>query len=305
MKRIWKMSWVQVKLSYRIKIAFFFMFVMPMGFFFIYNGLFARGNPQLVAALMGPLISLSVISSGLMGLGMQIVMMRERDMLRRYHLAPITALEMIVSRLLANYLLFLPLVVFQFALAIWLYHMPVHGSLFGLWLVFTLGYMALGGIGLIVAGVINTMQEAQAVNNILFFALLFLTGSTVPLYQLPRFVQHLSLFLPPTLMVVASQAMMLGGQGLGQHWPEIIGLVLSFIASLGLAAPLFRWEKEQKVSRRSRLQALLALTPLLIVGIWLNSSRSFQRTNWSLFHAPPRASRVTHAARRMLPPQGR
>ncbi len=310
MHKIWKMTWVQVKLSYRIKIAFFFMFIMPMAFFFIYAGLFARGNPNAVAQVMGPLVSLSVISSGLMGLGMQIVMMRERDMLRRYHLAPITALDVIVSRLIANYLLYLPVVVFQFALAIWMFHMPLQGSLFGLWLVFSLGFLSLGGLGLIVAGVINTMQEAQAVNNILFFAMLFLTGSTVPLSQLPHYLQKLSLFLPPTLMVIASQMMMLGNQGVAQHWPEIIGLVLSFIASLGLAAPLFRWEKEEKVSRRNRLKALWALAPLLVVGIWLNLSSGFQRTNRPLFHpsaqtAAAAKAAANSAARHLLPPHGR
>ncbi len=294
MRKIWKMSWVQVKLSYRIKIAFFFAFIMPMMFFFIFTGLIAHGKPGEVAEFMGPLISLSVISSGIMGLGMQIVMMRERDMLRRYHLAPISSLDLILSRILANYLLFLPLIVVQFALAMLLFHMPLRGSIFGLWLVFTLAFLALNGFGLIVAGVINTMQEAQAVSQILLFGLMFLTGSTAPLYYLPRFIQHLSLFLPPTLMVVASQMMMLGGQGIRQHWPEIIGLAAAFVTSLGLAAPLFRWEKEEKVSRQNRLKALLALIPLIVVGIWLNFSPTFQRTNRALFH--PTAAERSAAA---------
>ncbi|MHB8733739.1 MAG: ABC transporter permease [Terriglobales bacterium] len=286
MKAILKMTWMHVKLSYRIKIAFFFTFIFPMAFFFLYCGIFAKSDPNGVAILMSPLISLSIISSSLFGLSVQLVVMRERDMLRRYHLAPITAMQMVTSRLLGNYLLFIPVVALQFLLAVWLYHMPLHGSLFGLWLVFTLGYLALGGIGLVVAGVVNTMQEAQVVNQILFFALLFLSGSAVPLFALPKVIQHIALFLPPTLMILASEGMLVSGQSLGQHYPELLGLGLTLVASLGLAVGLFRWEKEEKATTRGRWQATLAMLPLLIVGLWLNHSPRFIAVNQNALEGP-------------------
>ncbi|MGH9417892.1 MAG: ABC transporter permease [Terriglobales bacterium] len=279
------MAWMNVLLSYRVKIAFFFTFIFPMMFFFIYFELFAKGNPWAVAALMGPLISFSVISNALFGLSVQLVTMRERDMLRRYHLAPITPAQMVCSRLFSNYLLFLPLVVLQYVLAIWWYAMPVRGNLFALWLVFTLGYLALGAIGLVVAGIVDTVQEATVWNQILFFGLLFLTGTTLPLIELPRVIQHLALFMPPTLMILGSAGIMLGNQGVVQNLPEIIGLALIAVACVGLGVALFRWEKEQKSTRRGRLQAALALVPILAVGLWLNYSPSFQKTNQAYLDA--------------------
>src|SRR6185312_10761704 len=285
MKKVLQMAWMNVLLSYRVKIAFFFTFVFPMMFFFIYFSLFAKGNPATVADLMGPLISFSVISNALFGLSVQLVTMRERDMLRRYHLAPITPAQMVCSRLLSNYLLFLPLVVLQYALAVWWYKMPVHGSLWALWLVFSLGYLSLGAIGLVVAGIVDTVQEATVWNQILFFGLLFLTGTTLPLMSLPHFIQRLSLFMPPTLMILGSAGIMLGGQGVAQNWQVIIGLLLITCSSLGLGTALFRWEKEEKTTRRQRLQAALALIPVLIVGIWLNTSASFQKSDQAYIQA--------------------
>lgn len=279
MKSLLRMAGMNVLLSYRIKIAFFFTFVFPMIFFFVYFSIFAGGNPEAVEAMMTPLISFSVISNALFGLSAQLVTMRERDMLRRYHLAPIGAGEMVGSRLLSNYLLFLPVVVLQYVLAVWWYHMPVQGSLFALWLIVTLGYFALGAVGLVVAGIVDTLQEATVWNNLLFFALLFLTGTTMPLLKLPAIVQHLALFMPPTLMILGGTGIMLGNQGVMQNLPEIIGLALITVSSLGLGVALFRWEKEVKTTRRMRWQAALALVPLLAVGLWLNYSPSFQRTN--------------------------
>ena len=303
MKAVLKMTWVYVKLSYRIKIAFFFTFIFPMAFFFLYCGIFAKSDPNAVAVLMSSLISLSIISSSLFGLSLQLVVMRERDMLRRYHLAPITALQMVCSRLLGNYLLFIPIVALQFVLAVLLYHMPIHGSLAGLWLVYTLGYLALGGIGLVAASVVNTMQEAQVVNQILFFALLFLSGSAVPLFALPQLIQHVALFLPPTLMILVSEGLLVGGQSLGQHVPELIGLAMTLLASMGLAVALFRWEKEEKATRRGRWQAALAILPLLVVGYWLNHSPSFFATNRIALEAPHRLPPVPEPSSPDLHPQ--
>ncbi|HUX66840.1 MAG TPA: ABC transporter permease [Terriglobales bacterium] len=289
MNKVLRMAWMNVLLSYRIKIAFFFTFIFPMMFFFVYFGLIARGKPHAVEAMMGPLISFSVISNALFGLSVQLVTMRERDMLRRYHLAPIRAAEMVGSRLLSNYLLFLPIVVLQYGLAVWMFHMPVHGSLLALWLMFTLGYLALGAIGLVVAGIVDTVQEATVWNQILFFALLFLTGTTFPLVQLPHFVQRLALFMPPTLMILGSASIMLGGQGIAQNLPELVGLALITVSSLGLGIALFRWEKEEKTTRRGRMQAALALIPLLAVGLWLNYSTSFQQKSQASLSAAARA----------------
>lgn len=302
MKAILKMAWMNVLLSYRIKIAFFFTFIFPMMFFFIYFSLFAKGDPVTVAALMGPLISFSVISNALFGLSVQLVTMRERDMLRRYHLAPITRGQMVGSRLLSNYLLFIPLVAFQYVLAVWMYKMPVQGSLVALWLVFSLGYLALGAIGLVVAGIVDTVQEATVWNQILFFGLLFLTGTTMPLFSLPVFVRHLALFMPPTLMILGSAGIMLGGQGLLQNWQVLIGLLLITFSCLGLGITLFRWEKEEKTTRRQRLRAALALAPLLAVGLWLNVSTRFQRANQAYLNASSAAFSGVAAAR---PPKQR
>ena len=282
LRSIWKMAWSSLKLSWRVKITFFFMFIFPLGFFFVYCGLIAHGNPGLVQAVIGPLVGLSVITNSLFGVSTQLVVMRERDMLRRYHLAPITAFEMIASRLLASYLLFLPVVALQFILAIGLYGMPVPASPFGLWLVYSLGYFALSGFGLVVAGVVNTMQEAQVVNQILFFGLLFLSGSTIPLPALSQTVQRLSLFLPPTLMIVAGEGLMLLHQTVASHWRELIGLALISVTTLGVAVALFRWEKEEKATRRSRMRAALALLPMLFVGVWLNGSPGFRRASGPL-----------------------
>lgn len=277
-RSMWKMAWLNVLLAYRIRIAFFFIFIWPMMWFFIYFLIFGGMRPLAVAALFGPLVSLEIISNALFGFSMQMVTMRERDMLRRYHLAPISATIMVGSRMLSSYLLFMPVVVLQYVLAVWWFHMPVAGNLLVLFIIFSLAFLAISAIGLVIACVVDTVQEATVWNNLLFFGLLFLTGTTLPLLQLGPSIQRIALFLPPTLMIVSSSFVMLGGTGLGANWPEVLGLLIIMLACWGLGVALFRWEKEKKTSRRDRLRAALALIPILAVGLWLNTSGGFQHS---------------------------
>jgi len=59
-----------------------------------------------------------------------------------------------------------------------------------------IGIGAFASLGLIVASVTNTMQETQVINQLLWFALIFLSGATVPLPVLPQAAQRVALFLP-------------------------------------------------------------------------------------------------------------
>ncbi len=270
MKGLLKMTWMHIKLSYRIKVAFYFTFLFPLVFFFLYASVLGHGNGEVLQFFMGPLLSIGILSSALFGMGLQLVMMRERDMLRRYHLAPVGAWQMVGSRLLGNYLVLLPVALLQFVLAIWMYHMRPPDHPFGLWLVFTLGYAAVGAIGMVIAGVVNTVQEAQVFNQLVFLVLLFFSGSTMPLQVLSPYLRRFALFLPPTFLVLTSQDLMIGHGSLASCAPELWGLLFSFVTAFGVGIYLFRWEKEEKATGNARLKAALMLIPVIVAGLWMN-----------------------------------
>lgn len=297
MKSLLMITWTHIRLSYRSKVAFFFMLVMPVGFFFIYCGLFAHGQPALVATLVEPLVILLAITSGLYGVGGTLVGLRERDVLHRFHLAPLTAIQMVLSNILATYVTFIPIVILMFTMAKVLYGMPLSiSAAVGIFAVLSLGYMAMGGVSMVVAGLVNNSQESNIVLQVLFFALLFLSGASVPLSHLPHFIQHLSLCLPPTLMILSGQGLLIAHQPLSSHVPELIGLALTAVSSLGLAVVVFRWENDGRQDRGRLVPAIIAILPSLLVGIWLNTSPSVRHTNEYLLNG---ANQITQPA---IPP---
>jgi chromate transport protein ChrA len=116
---------------------------------------------------------------------------------------------------------------------------------------------------------------------------MFLSGTTMPLDGLPGALQQIAIFTPPALIIVAIQGIILQGHGMAQILPELIALLLSGVTAVIVTALIFRWDKDEKVSRRNRIQASFALVPLLIIGIMLNTG--------------PRASQWIHDLKAVTP----
>jgi ABC-2 type transport system permease protein len=256
----------------RNRAAFFFTFIFPLIFLLFYGGLFARSDPRVTTYLMGPVVTLTVMGSGFWGLGIQLVISRERGILRRFRLAPIGAGHMLGSNILANYLFQIPVILVEFAGAHWIFKMPWPKNPLAIMFWSTLGLIAFSALGLIIASVANTTQETQVINNLLWFALLFLSGATIPLPMLPHWVQRVALFLPATYLVTALQGVMMRGISIGHLLSEVAAMLITFVVGFGISWWIFRWEPEEKLPGAAKLWAVACLLPFLLLGVWQNFS---------------------------------
>jgi ABC-2 type transport system permease protein len=221
--------------------------------------------------MFGPVVTLNIMGSSFWGLGRQSVTQREQGSLRRYRLAPIGPGTILLSNLLANYLLELPTISLLLFTALVFFHMPMKIGWLTLLALVTVGTFAFAGFGLTISSVANTMQEAQIYNNLVWVTLLFLSGVTFPLPMLPRWVQRLAMFFPSTYLVSAFQGVMAQAEPLLDHWPEMLVLVTSGVFGLLFAMRLFRWEKEEKISTKAKLWSGVFALPFLVMGLWMNT----------------------------------
>jgi ABC-2 type transport system permease protein len=277
---------MRIRITTRNKAFLFFSLIMPMVFFFLYGSVFAKGNPQAVTFLMGPVLSLTVMGT-FWGLSMQLVTWREQGILRRFRLAPISPASMIASSVIANYALILPTVFLQLFLARYIYHVTAFGNWITLLVLVILGITSFGALGLIVASVTNTMQETQIINQLLWFSFLFLSGATVPLSVLPVIVQRIGLFLPATYLVSGIQRGMVYNQGVLSLSVEIISLVVWGALAFFISSVLFRWEPEAKLPRNAKLWAASTILPFILLGIWENHNGKVLATAASMLSDQP------------------
>ena len=257
----------RVRLALRNKMFFFFSVVMPLGFFLLYCGIFAKGVPQSVRFFLGPVLALNVMGS-FWGLSATLVMFREQGILRRFHVTPVTASDMLASSVLANFSLTLPVVFVELLCARFVFHVADLGNLLTTFLLVAIGTVSFGSLGLVVASVTNTMQETQVLNQLLWLPMLFLSGATLPVAYLSPYVQHFALFLPATYMVSGLQNGIYFSQHIWQLPIQLFSLVSWGLLSFFVAVQLFRWEPETKIPRNAKLLAAATVIPFLLLGIY-------------------------------------
>jgi ABC-2 type transport system permease protein len=258
---------VRMQLALRNKMFFFFSVIMPLAFFFLYAGIFAKGDPKGVLFVLGPVLALSVMGS-FWGLSAALVTFREQGILRRFHVTPVSASDMLISSALANFVLTLPTIAVILLLSRLVFHVHSFGNLPAAFLFICFGTLAFGALGLVVASVTNTMQETQVINQLIWFPLIFLSGATIPLSALPKVVQGVGVFLPATYLVTGLQQSLSLSKSISSQLVYLVALIFWAILSLFVAVQLFRWEPEAKIPRRAKLWALATVIPFLLLGIW-------------------------------------
>ena len=269
MRHTWILAVNRIRLAMRSRVFLFFSLIMPLGFLFFYAIVFAKGNGHAMAYLHGAVLGLTVMGS-FWGLSMQLVMFREAGVLRRFHLAPIGAGAMLGSSIIANYFLTLPTVIIEFLISRWVFKMDTWGNLGSIVALITIGSATFAALGLIVASVTNTMQETQVIDNVIWFAFLFFSGATIPLYFLPLWIQRAALFLPATYLVSGLEGAMLNAATIGEIVGDVFVLAAGLIVAFEISRQIFRWEPEAKVSGRAKIWVIVAMIPFLLLGAWEN-----------------------------------
>ncbi|PYU68351.1 MAG: hypothetical protein DMG49_16180 [Acidobacteria bacterium] len=248
MKNFVALTRMRIRLALRNKMFFFFILVMPFALFFLWLGVIAKGAPQMVGFYLGPVLAFNVMGS-FWGLSATLVAFREQGILRRFHVAPVTASDLLASSIVANFVV------------------PSIGNPISLFLLISVGIISFGSLGLVVASVTNTMQETQVLNQLLWLPLIFLSGATFPLAFLPRAVQRFGLFLPATYLVNGLQQTIVNSATTWSRYAEILSLAIWAGLTFFLSAQLFRWEPEARTPRRAKLLVAATAIPFLLLGV--------------------------------------
>jgi ABC-2 type transport system permease protein len=264
---------MRIQLTLRNKMFLFFSVIMPFGFFFLYAGVFAKGIPNDVRYLLGPVMGLTVMGS-FWGLSAALVTFREQGILRRFQVTPVDASDMLASSIVANFVLTLPTILTELLFARFIYHVTDFGNLFSVFILIAIGTMSFASLGLVVASVTNTMQETQVINQLIWFPLIFLSGATVPLADLPQVAKRVGLFLPATYLVTELQdAIYWSAAPWNKDLLLALGsLMLWAMLTFFLSVQLFRWEPEAKIPRKAKLLVVATAIPFVLLGIWQNST---------------------------------
>ena len=267
MRLTWILTKFRITLAMRNRAFLFFGVIIPVAMLFLFAAIFARRGGLPVAYVLSSVLAMTVMGS-FWGLSQQLVIFREQGILRRFRLAPVGAGAMLASSVVSNFLLTIPAVFVELGLARWMLHMSGWGNLVSVLILMTLGAATFATLGLVVASVANSMMETQVINQILWLAFILVSGVTIPLPNLPGWLQTFALYLPATYLVTGLQRALIGSAAPSQLGAEMLSLGGSTLIAFFISKQIFRWEPEEKVRPRAKAWTAAALVPFLLLGMW-------------------------------------
>src|SRR5205085_10529307 len=222
---------IDLKLARRNRAVLFFNYLFPLIFFFAFGFLFGRFGSGIVLVVTMVTV-IGILGTGFFGAGMRAVQEREENILRRYKVTPITPVPLLLASIAMGVILYLPTVALMLFLAHNLYGMPVPRNLLSLFLFVCFGAAAFRSLGLIIAAVVNSSQEANILIQIVYMPMLLLSGATFPLTFMPNWLQIVTQFIPATYLVSGMSGILQHGETIAQNSKSALALVITLLVGL-------------------------------------------------------------------------
>ena len=259
---------IDLKLALRNKSVLFFNYFFPLFFFFMFGQLYHASQGTVILQVVTMVTAIGILGNGLFGAGIRAVQERESNMLRRYKVTPITPVPLLVASMTTGLILYMPTVILTLILAKMLYGMTMPGGLLSFFIFVAVASVAFRAIGLIAAAVVNSTQESMLIIQPLYFAMLFLSGATIPISVYPYWLQIVTQFIPATYLMTGVAGILQRGESLFQNWLALLALVITAFVGLFISTKLFRWEKEEKLRGTAKLWVLVVLLPFILMGCY-------------------------------------
>ncbi|MFC2141777.1 ABC transporter permease [Acidobacteriota bacterium] len=247
MKNFITLTRMEFKLFLREPQAAFFTLVFPLIMLFAYGSVYGnKPNPLFggygnVDVSVPSYTALIIATSGLISITVIFSTYRETGILRRYKATPVRPLSLLTADVVVIFIM-TSLGMFLLILAAKLFYgLRFAGNPVNLGLAFVLSCMSFFSFGFILAGLLPSARTAQIVGMALFFPMIFLSGSTIPVEMMPEKIRAISQFIPLTYVVRLMKGFWFG-ETWSQHTTDLAVLLVLMIVSLLVSTKVFRWE---------------------------------------------------------------
>ena len=258
----------------RSKTALFWMTSFPLGFLLLFGFVMARGDGRVMAYMMPGLLTTTLMSGALFGVALPLVQQREIGLLRRLRVTPVLAASVVIAHGITAILTGLISLFVLMWLARAIFGMQLVGSWPELIGVYLCGAIALVPIGLLVGSAARDLRTAPAISNLLFFPMMFLSGSAMPFAMLPDGVKRFARVLPTTYLNESYAGVIVRGESLSSMAGTLAVLLALGAIGIVLTSMLFRWEGTEPIPRRSL--ALIAGAFAVTLGVSAIAAPAFR-----------------------------
>ena len=169
-----------------------------------------------------------------------IVRERERGTLEQLQVTPLTRAELIVGKLLPFVVIGYVQLTLTLVLMVFLFKIPIAGSVVDLYVVGFLFLAAVLGLGMLISTVADTMLQAMQMSMFFLLPFVFLSGYVFPIAGMPPFFQYVSRVIPARYFIEALRGIILRGASLAELWQPVAWLAFYTVVIIGSAVLRFK-----------------------------------------------------------------
>ncbi|MDX1385559.1 MAG: ABC transporter permease [Thermoanaerobaculia bacterium] len=195
-----------------------------------------RSPVYIVPALCGVILTLTMV----LFTSTAIVRERERGNLELLIATPVRTLELMVGKILPYIVIGYVQVSLILLLGVFLFAVPIRGSLGDFYLGSGVFVAAALALGLFISTLASNQFQAFQMTIVSYLPQLLLSGFMFPFDGMPEIVQGLAEFFPLTHYIRIIRGVVLRGATLGEVWPDIWPLLTFFAVMMSLAVLRFR-----------------------------------------------------------------
>ena len=195
-----------------------------------------RSAVNVVPGLIGVILTMTLV----MFTAMAIVRERERGNLELLITTPVSSGELMIGKVLPYIGVGLVQSTVVLLLGVWLFKVPINGSLWGVYGAAMLLIVANLTLGLLVSTAAKTQFQAMQMAFFLFLPSILLSGFMFPFDGMPKAAQWIAEVLPLTHFVRLIRGVILRGANLLELWPDVLALLAFTVVVMSLAILRFR-----------------------------------------------------------------
>jgi len=200
-----------------------------------------RGSRYIDFLLPG-LIGMNLMGTGIWGIGFAIVDHRRKKLLKRLIATPMSRAEYLLAFMLSRFGWLVLEVGVLLAFGVFVFGVPLRGSLLTFAFVCILAGFAFGGLGLLIAARPRTIEAASGLMNLVMMPMWVFSGVFFNAKNFPDAMQPFVQALPLTAVVDSLRSIMLEGTSFASLSTEFAIILTWTVATFVVALKIFRWK---------------------------------------------------------------
>lgn len=170
---------------------------------------------------------------------MSIVKEREMGTIDQILVSPVSITEFIIGKTVPFVLVSFIILLTVTMMAILWFHVPFKGNFFFLMLSSAAFIFSATGMGLYIAAISKTQQQAILSGFMFFLPAIIFSGFAFPIYAMPDMIQYLTYLNPLRYFITISRAVFLKGVGMEILWKDFLSMAVLGVALFYLSARKF------------------------------------------------------------------